>query len=98
MDADLHGADGTIHQPRDFLVLETLQPGENEHLAVFQGQAGEGGAEEREIVGIRGALGGVGRGIGVVLQVGRIGGRGSVGVLAVEIGRASCRERVSLVV
>jgi hypothetical protein len=35
VNADLHGADGEIEQPGDLLVLEVLEPREDEQFTLF---------------------------------------------------------------
>ncbi len=94
--AHLHGADRGVEQAGDFLVFEILEAREDEHFAVVVRQAGERGAEEREVVGVGGARVGRGVGVGMLVQVGRIGGGGRGGVFAEMIGGDLAGEMVDL--
>jgi len=84
--ADLHGADGGVEQAGDLAVFDVLQAGEDEHLAVLERHAGEGGAEEFEVVGRGGVVIGRGAFVGVGVEIGGIGGRGGAGVFAEVVG------------
>src|SRR4051812_32459893 len=51
--ADFYRPDGTVHELGDFLVFQVLEAGQHEHFAMFQRQAGQGGAEQHYILGGR---------------------------------------------
>ena len=89
---DFDGTDGTIEQACDFFVVELLEAGEHEDLALGEGQLGEGGAEQGDVFGggglFRRRLGGV----GLVDEIRRIGGDGERGVFAEMIGSDGARE------
>src|SRR5882757_3127682 len=55
--ADLHGTDRAVEQLGDFLVLEMLEARQHQDLAVLERQAGEGGAEQHDVLGGGGLLG-----------------------------------------
>src|SRR5258708_5407043 len=84
--ADLHGADAAVGEAGDFLVAESLEAVEREHLALLEWQLGEGEAHDREVVAGGGAVGGVGRVVGKIVQVGRVARRGRGGGFPEVIG------------
>ena len=51
VNADLHGADGEIEQPGDLLVLEVLEPREDEQFTLFGVQRGQCCVKALGIVG-----------------------------------------------
>ncbi len=94
MGADLDGANGAVEEAGNFLVVEMLEAGEHEHLALFERQAGEGGAQQDEILGRGRLVGGRQVGGGVMMEIGRIGGRRRGGVLPEVIGGHFARDVV----
>jgi hypothetical protein len=91
--ADLGGADGALEDAGDFGEGELLEAGEEEDLAILVVEAGEGGVQKSVIVAHGGMLAGEGGLVGVILQVGGIGGvRG--GVAAAEVIRGAAAREV----
>lgn len=90
--ADFRGTDGAFENAGDFREGEFLETAEEEDFAVVTIKTGESGVEEGVIVAGGSGFPGVGTVVGVVLEVGGIGGvRGGVG-LAEMVGGAAAGE------
>jgi hypothetical protein len=88
--ADFGGADGAFEDAGNFGEGELLETGEEEDFAVVAVEAGEGGVQERVVVAQGGVVAGVGSVVGVVLEIGGIGGvRGGVRFAEVVGGAAA---------
>lgn len=92
MGADFRGADGAFEDAGDFGKREFLETCEQQHLAIVAIEAGEGGVEERVIVADGGVVTGMRPIVGVVLEIGGVGGVGRGVGLAEVVGGAAARE------
>ena len=90
--ADFGGADGAFEDAGNFGEREFLETREEQDFTVIAVEAGEGGVEESVVVAGGGAVAGVGRVLGVVRQVGGVGGKWSGVGFAEMVGGAAAGE------
>lgn len=88
--ADLCGADGALEDAGDFGKGEFLEAGEEEDFAILAVEAGEGGVQKSVIVARGGMIAGERMIVGVMLEIGGIGGvRGGIAPAEVIRGAAA---------
>jgi hypothetical protein len=88
--ADLRGADGAFEDAGNLGEGEFLETGEEQDFAILAVEAGESGVQKSVVVAGGGTLSGVGRVVGVVLEIDGVGGvRGGVGLAEVVRGAAA---------